>query len=345
MIADLDKLIYQFSSTTVLIVGDVMIDRYLRGSVERISPEAPVPVVSLQQTEERLGGAANVALNIKALGAQPLLCSVLGRDANAQRFLDLMPQVSLSTNGIMQSGERRTTVKSRIVASNQHLLRIDEEDRHELSAEEEEQFMDLLLRLLNEHPVDIILFQDYNKGVLTTRIINTLLLEAIRRDIPTAVDPKQYNFMSYKRATLFKPNLGEVNLALNHNIIVQAEQLRAAAQQIRARLYNKYLLITLSDKGIYIDESTGGAILPTQARQVADVCGAGDTVISIAALCLAAGLSLQDIGILANLGGGQVCERFGVVPVNLEQLLNEYHQLMSDHQGHSSHQETSFPAE
>ncbi len=333
MITNLQKVLEQFSTSKVLIIGDVMIDRYLKGVVDRVSPEAPVPIVNLQQTEERLGGAANVALNIKALGASPLLCSMIGQDAASQSFLKLMPEAGLSARGILQSSDRVTTVKSRVVANNQHLLRMDEETSHDLSEEDETQFLALISDILDKEKIDVILLQDYNKGVLSSPVIHAILSEAIRRGIPTAVDPKQRNFMAYKRATLFKPNLSEVSQALNKAIFPQQKMLRQAAAEIREALNSQYILITLSAKGVYIDESDQGSIIPTQARQIADVCGAGDTVISIAALSLAAGLSLYDIGILSNLGGGQVCERFGVVPISSAQLVREYSRLVSEQQG------------
>ena len=316
-----------FASTTILVVGDIMIDRYLQGNVERVSPEAPVPVVRLQNREDRLGGAANVALNIKALGGNPILCSVIGLDQNAESISRLMPEAGLSTEGILQSAHRITTVKSRILAHNQHLLRVDQEDDHDLEADTCENFLNRIIKLLNTHPIDGILFQDYNKGVLSLSIIRSLLLEAIKRDIPTTVDPKFKNFWAFKRATLFKPNLKEIRHQLNHSIEPNLASLRKAAKTLRDKLGNSHTMITLSEKGIFIDAEGLSEIIPTQERSIADVCGAGDTVISVATLGLASRLPMRETAILSNLAGGQVCEKVGVVPIDKEQLQREFVQL------------------
>ena len=316
-----------FQNLNVLIVGDVMIDRYLRGKVERISPEAPVPVVQLQEREDRLGGAANVALNISALGATPYLCSVIGRDAAAQTFLNLLEEQQITSKYIIQSNERPTTVKSRVVASHQQLIRIDEESQTDLSAKEEQKYLECINNVLEQKKIDIILFQDYNKGVLSQNVIREIILEAIKRDIPTAVDPKVKNFTAYKRVHLFKPNLLEVNRFLQNTVSATPEDLRLAADKITQQLGNKYTLITLSDKGLFLQAQKAGQLYPTRIRQIADVCGAGDSVISVAALALALDLPLSEMALLANLAGGQVCESPGVVPINLSQLKAEYAKL------------------
>lgn len=322
----------EFQQLNVLIIGDIMIDRYLTGKVDRISPEAPVPVVHLHDREDRLGGAANVALNIKALGATPYLCSVIGNDQTATELLDLLPNHQLSAKGILQSDERRTTVKTRVIASSQHLLRVDAEDTHDLSDKEARSFLKLIRDILDQKDIHVILFQDYNKGVLTAPVIRELILEAIKRDIPTAVDPKYKNFWAYKHVTLFKPNLKEIRSQLPNQVSVDSESLQFASQQIKAQLGNSYTLITLSDKGLYIDNAAESHLLPTHPRDIADVCGAGDTVISVASLCLALKLSPKEIGTLSNLAGGQVCERVGVVPVSKAQLEREYREVASSGQ-------------
>jgi len=299
-----------FDRLNVLVVGDVMIDRYLEGEVSRISPEAPVPVVHLKQSENRLGGAANVALNIKALGGTPYLCSLLGEDEFGRQFSELLPEYGLSNKYMVSSTERTTTVKTRIIAQHQHLLRVDSEDTHDLSQSESRHYLKTI--------------QDYNKGVLSHKIINEIILEAIKRDIPTAVDPKFKNFWSYKHVTLFKPNLKEIRAQLPNTVGADLESLKKAAEKLRNKLGNQITLITLSERGLFIDKEGDSLIQPTQERSIADVCGAGDTVISIAAMGLAVGMDIQQIATLSNLAGGQVCERVGVVPVNLEQLKLEY---------------------
>ncbi len=325
---DPEKMFAAFENLNVLIVGDVMIDRYLTGKVDRISPEAPVPVVQLFQSDNRLGGAANVALNVQAMGAKAHLCSVIGKDENAELFLQLMPQENLDAVNILQSNERKTTVKTRVIASNQHLLRVDTEDTHDLSSRESKQFLAAIKSFLDRQKIDVILFQDYNKGVLTHELIKAIIEEANQRNIPTAVDPKKDNFLSYKKTTLFKPNLKEVREALPFSIDPTLASLQIASDFLRQKLNHQNTLITLSEKGIFADDGQQSMILPTQPRNITDVCGAGDTVISIAALGLALSMDLKDIALLTNLAGGQVCEKVGVVPVDKKQLKEEYEKLV-----------------
>ncbi|MCD8539526.1 MAG: PfkB family carbohydrate kinase, partial [Leadbetterella sp.] len=296
-----------FNKLNVLVVGDVMIDRYLSGKVERISPEAPVPVVHLDSRENRLGGAANVALNIKALGATPYLCSMIGKDRDAETFLKLLPEHGLSSKCILQSSDRPTTVKTRILAGSQQLLRVDEETTNDLNEQETTQFIDCLRSILEEKEIHVILFQDYNKGILTPKTIRATILEAVKRDIPTTVDPKFQNFWEYKHVTLFKPNLKEIRSQMSNPVHPELESLKAAANYLRNQLGNQYSLITLSEKGLFIDKNGESLIVGTRPRQIADVSGAGDTVISVASLALALGMSIEDIAILSNMAGGQVC--------------------------------------
>ena len=313
-----------FQQQNILIVGDVMIDRYLTGKVDRISPEAPVPVVHLQGRDSRLGGAGNVALNLKALGATPYLCSVIGQDENARQLMGLLPGLQLSAKGLIRSAERKTSVKTRIIAANQHLLRVDDEDTYGLSEEEAGLLLDGVRDILDNRNIHAILFQDYNKGVLTHKVIHEVMLEAIKRDIPTAVDPKFDNFWDYKHVTLFKPNLKEIQAQLSFPVAPRLQSLKKAAGQIHGKLGNRYSLITLSEKGIFYDGDGQSEILGTHPRTIADVCGAGDTVFAIAGLGLSLGMDIRDIAILANLAGGQVCEKVGVVPVDKAQLETEY---------------------
>jgi len=319
-----------FQHQNILIVGDVMIDRYLAGKVDRISPEAPVPVVHLQATDNRLGGAGNVALNLKALGATPYLCSVIGRDGNGDQFLKLLPEFQLSGQGIVQSAGRMTTVKSRIIASNQHLLRVDAEDTHALSEPEAGLLLGGIREILDSRKIHAILFQDYNKGVLSPKVIREVILEAIKRDIPTAADPKFDNFWAYKQVSLFKPNLKEIQAQLPTPVEAELQSLKKAAGQINGRLGNQYTLITLSEKGVFYDGKGQSEVLGTHPRSIADVCGAGDTVFAIAGLGLSLAMDIRDIALLANLAGGQVCEKVGVVPVDKIQLEKEYRAYLED---------------
>jgi rfaE bifunctional protein kinase chain/domain len=308
---DAKQIIQQLSGRTILIVGDVMIDRYLTGTVTRISPEAPVPVVLQSGTEDRLGGAANVALNIGALGSTAILCSVVGQDDDAAAFRNLLPSAGLIQDGLVRSGGRRTTVKTRVLGNHQQMLRIDSEDTHPLSDEEATRLLATIHHVLDKHPVEAIILQDYNKGVLSDGVIRQVMDLARKRGLLTTVDPKRNNFFSYKGAGLFKPNLKEIRDSAPFPIDTSLEALQQADRYLREQLGHDKTMITLSDKGLYLD----GNLYPTEPRAVADVSGAGDTVISLATLAMAAGLDTGLIARLCNMAGGQVCECSGVVPV------------------------------
>lgn len=321
------SLLAAFKKLNILVIGDVMVDRYLKGSVDRISPEAPVPVVRLKSAENRLGGAANVALNLAALGAKPYLCSVVGKDESADHLLELLPEARINNRGIIQSEDRRTTVKTRVLAQSQQLIRVDSEDTFELNAQESETLLAKVRDILDQKDIDAILFQDYNKGVLSQKVIFEILLEALKRDIPTAVDPKARNFWAYKHCTLFKPNLKEIRAQVNFPVSPNLEDLIKANELIRNKLGNQLTLITLSEHGLFIAGNQAGEIFPVPPRDIVDVCGAGDSVISIATLAMALQLDTAQMALLANLGGGQVCERVGVVPVDAEQLEREFKEV------------------
>ncbi len=324
---DIKETLHLFQGLKVLIIGDVMLDAYLHGQVARISPEAPVPIVHLSHKIYNPGGAANVALNVKELGAKPYLFSVIGEDKAGQHLQALLAKQGITTKFLQTSLNRRTSIKTRILAQNQQMLRFDEEDTHDLTGEEESNLFKRVKNVLEEVEIDVILFQDYNKGILSDTVIRNLLLSAIKLDIPTVVDPKNNNFFSYKRATLFKPNLKEINDNLPFRSSVNLTDLKKAANHLQATLNNPMTLITLSDKGIFYSDQQQQNILPTIPRTIADVCGAGDSVISVAALGIALKLPLADIAQLANLAGGQVCEKVGVVPVSAAQLELDYLEL------------------
>jgi rfaE bifunctional protein kinase chain/domain len=307
----------------VLICGDVMIDRYLLGAVNRISPEAPVPVLDYQNTENRLGGAANVTLNVQALGAIPYTCGVIGKDENGSLFQEIMGQRGLSTDYLVQSAGRQTTTKTRVIANKHHLLRVDREDSHDLSTNEESDLMEQVDLCLDKENIDLIILQDYNKGVLTSNTIDFIMSRAKAAGIFTAVDPKKRHFFKYNGVHLFKPNLKEVSESMHRSFLPNKSDMDLAAHQLHIELEHTTTLITLSGDGLYIGDQHQSQIIPTRKRNIVDVCGAGDTVLSIAALCLSQGIDYKITGELSNLAGGQVCERVGVVPVNLEQLIIE----------------------
>ena len=316
-----------FDNLKILVIGDVILDHYLIGKVDRISPEAPVPVVLHQVEEYRLGGAANVALNIKSMGATPYLLSLVGTDVYGDKLIKLLEENSLSTSFITKSKNKTTSCKTRILARNQHLLRYDRETTDWIDENLEAKIVSTIKNLLEEEPIDAIVFQDYNKGLLTDSLISKILQLAKERGIKTLADPKKANFLAYLGVDWFKPNLREINEGLGLSISEnhpELQQLRTAAETINKQLKNTHTLITLGAKGMYYQTPLEDGVIPTEERQVADVCGAGDTVISILSLGVAAKLKVKEAVALANIAGGQVCEKVGVVPISKEALLREY---------------------
>ncbi len=326
------RLFEDFNNQNVLIIGDVMVDAYLWGSVERISPEAPVPIVAVSKREERLGGAANVALNIKSLGANPILCSVIGNDEKGKTFIQLLKKLEMDTIGIVKSKDRITTTKFRIIGNKNHMLRVDEEDSSDLSLEDVDEVIKNLKAIIKSMKIDVIIIQDYDKGILTSKLIPRIIQLASDNQIPISVDPKRKNFRLYKNITLFKPNLKELKEGtktdFNHQDIREMNQVILKLQDTQNI---KNALITLSEDGIYISSKSGKQrfihSIPAHRRAISDVSGAGDTVISVASLCLALNCSPFEIASISNLAGGLVCEEVGVVPVNKEKLLKEISKL------------------
>jgi len=304
----------------VLVIGDVMLDRYLTGQVTRISPEAPVPVVLQEDTEDRLGGAANVALNLRALDAQPILCSVIGGDYDGEFMRRLLPTLGIRTDGIVESAARRTTVKTRILGNGQQMLRIDQENTYELDLVETQRLLGRVEELIETEGISAIIFQDYNKGVLTETVVRSVLEMIGDREILTAVDPKKSNFFVYEGVDVFKPNLKEVRDSVPFAVRTTLDSLNQADAYLRQKLNHQITMITLSEKGIYLNDGTNSRIFPTAERLVADVSGAGDTVISVGTLAFVAGFSPEWTAVLCNLAGGQVCEFRGVVPVRVDLL-------------------------
>lgn len=311
-----------FEKFKVLIVGDAMIDAYMWGNINRQSPEAPIPIVDITKHEKRLGGAANVAINIKALGAEPILCSVIGNDKDA--FFQLMKEEGLSAQGIL-TDDRKTTIKTRVISEGKHQLRIDEEDVFPIKNEDD--FIKNTMALMVD--VDVVIFQDYNKGVLTGKVVNALVTESKRLDKLTLVDPKKDNYWSYKNVDLFKPNLNELNQISDNNI--EATQIEELTQEVSAqqqKLNAKYFMLTLSQFGIHIQDENNCHRFPAFERDVIDVSGAGDCVIATASLALASRLSSENIAQLSNLAGGLSCEKVGVNPIEKENLLKEANRLI-----------------
>jgi rfaE bifunctional protein kinase chain/domain len=322
--ADLNKIFESFNDKKIVVIGDVMVDTYIKGGVNRISPEAPVPVVRFKSREHRLGGAANVALNVKALGAEPFICSIIGKDEESELFLKLIRENKLNQKGIIGFDDRVTTVKTRVIGNNQQLLRIDHEEIAPLSSSAEFALIEKVKMICEKDQIDAIIFEDYNKGILTEEVIKKVIEFANEKGIITTVDPKKDNFLSYTNVTLFKPNLVELKEGTGKDFEANdQEAIRTAVKEMNEVLRAKINLITLSEYGVYIGEGVDDHFIPAHLRNIADVSGAGDTVISAATLCLAAGLSLEQVGQIANLAGGLVCEHVGVVSVDKERLLKE----------------------
>ena len=306
-----------------------MMDTYVLGKVTRISPEAPVPIISLENEDERIGGAGNVALNLVALGAKPIIASVFGADSNGKKLTDLLEVNGISIEGVIYSEKRKTTVKTRVVSNKQQLLRIDSEDTFPISKTEEDLLVDQISKQI-DNGIDAIIFEDYNKGVLTEKLITHVINLARKNEIPTAVDPKKENFFTYQDVTLFKPNLKELKEGLNidFNIGIENSEFENAVHLLENKLNNEISFITLSEHGVFIKNSTKKHYAQAHLRNITDVSGAGDTVIAVATLCLAANSELELIAEISNIAGGLVCEKSGVVSINKVELLQEVEELL-----------------
>lgn len=314
----------KFSSLNILIIGDVMVDTYLWGKVERISPEAPVPIVSITRKESRLGGAANVALNIQSLGGNAIICSVIGDDLDGEAFLDLLQKQNLTDSGILKEIGRPTTVKTRVIGHNQQIVRLDVETDKHISSASTEILLQKIQQIVTEQNIDAIIFQDYDKGVITEELIWQTVTMANQKQIITVVDPKKRNFLLYQNVTLFKPNLKELKEGLKLDLDPRnPHEIERAIDLLQEQLNAKMVMVTLSELGVYISSSKGKKIIPAHVRAIADVSGAGDTVIATTTLCLAAGLDEFQTAAVANLAGGLVCEHVGVVPIQKDRLMEE----------------------
>ena len=317
------EIVEQFKQKRILVIGDVMIDSYLRGNVNRVSPEAPVPIVSLQKEEDRLGGAANVAINLVSMGASAIICSVIGNDKSGDKMLELLEENTISAEGLIFSSSRQTTVKTRIIGNNQHLLRVDSEQTNDINSSEEDELIAKVHSIL-ESKIDAIIFEDYNKGVLTENVIEKIITLANSKGVYTTVDPKNKNFFAYKNVSLFKPNLKELKEGVGMNFTFSDnEQFENAVSKLESKLNNTVSFVTLSEHGVFIKDGKEQHYIPAHIRNIADVSGAGDTVISIATLCLTAGLPIKEIAEIANLAGGLVCEKSGVVSIDKDLLIEE----------------------
>lgn len=311
------------SSKKICVIGDLMLDIYLFGDVKRISPEAPVQVFEKNISEPKLGGAANVGLNIVSLGAKAYMLGVIGNDNEGKILLKEFKKNKIETEGIIKVSDRPTTSKTRVIASSNHLIRIDAESKAKISPAVENKILSVLKK--NVKKFDIIILQDYNKGVLTKNLIKNIIKIANTNKLRVLVDPKFDNFFEFEKVFAFKPNRKELEDATgkkpqNDNEINDL----ALSVMKKMKLYN--LILTLGENGIRIFEKSTEKIkissIPTRARKVADVSGAGDTVISTIAVCLAGGADLNDAVQIANFAAGMVVEEVGIVPVFKDALIN-----------------------
>ena len=319
-----DQLFIDFSKLKVVIIGDVMLDTYWWGQVDRISPEAPVPVVSLQRKEHRVGGAANVALNTVALGAQTTIVSVIGTDSDGVLLKSLFEEQHIDTQYLLSTDTRITTNKTRVMSRNQQMMRLDAEITTPITTDIEQALLQKFIACLDAQKPDVVIFEDYDKGVLTPAIIKAAIAICTERNIVMSVDPKKNNFLAYKGVTLFKPNLKEVKEGLQLPIpAVTLENLKLVHTELQKHLAHQISLITLSEKGMFFDTGNAAKIIPTHVRSIADVSGAGDTVIAVASLVYASTKNIELATEMANIAGGLVCEEVGTAAINKTRLLSE----------------------
>lgn len=303
----------------IVVVGDAMLDVYLDGDVERISPEAPVPVVKVRRRRYALGGAANVAQNVAATGAQVSLVAAAGRDPAGQRLRAMLQEIGADPSTVIAT-RRPTTCKTRVVARAQQILRFDEEDDGDLPGRDVQRLLDTLLPLVAS--ADALVLEDYNKGVLMPAVITAAIEVAVRRGIPSVVDPKFRNFFAYRGATVFKPNRRELESALGATVNLEDA---GALPATFARLGVEHLLLTLGERGMAL-VAAGGAVrqIPAAAREVYDVVGAGDTVTAWLATALAAGASVFEAAVVANYAAGVEVGKLGAATVDPEEVLGAW---------------------
>jgi rfaE bifunctional protein kinase chain/domain len=324
-----DELFGSFNHTKIGVVGDIMLDTYWWGSVDRISPEAPVPIVSLQRKETRVGGAANVALNLRALGAPTTLFAVIGKDTEGKELNTLLQEAGINTKYIHESDTRVTTNKVRIMGRNQQMMRLDHEQTNDISEVETNQLLANFYNYVDTEKPSLIILEDYNKGVLTEIVISKVIEYCNSKGIPTSVDPKHKNFLAFKGCTIFKPNLKEVKEGLKIEIpSVTIDSLSNVHKNLHQHLQHDISFITLSEHGVYFGGASGHKLIPTHIRNIADVSGAGDTVIAVASLTYASTKNMELAAELANIAGGLVCELVGTAPIDKNSLQAEVRKLL-----------------
>ncbi|PDH42868.1 MAG: D-glycero-beta-D-manno-heptose-7-phosphate kinase [Rhodothermaeota bacterium MED-G19] len=312
----ISKIFDKIKGKKVIIVGDAMIDSYTLGRIERKSPEAPVPIINVEKEKIKLGGAANVALNIKSIGLEPVLCTVIGQDSEGQDFIRLCKKNNLNTNGIITDSSRKTTNKNRVIVDDKHIVRIDNENTHNIDKKLRDEFLEIINK--EAKTSEIIIFQDYDKGTLDRHIINEIIKENKHSFI--SVDPKNRNFFNYKNIDLFKPNLNEILEAFN-SVDSSEKNLEKISKELSTKSKINNIMITLSEKGLMIQNDKENFISKTTIKEIIDVSGAGDTVISLATILFYLKLPEKFIGEMCNLAGGITCMKSGVNSIDLKELL------------------------
>ncbi len=321
----LQKIFKNSKGKRIAVIGDVMLDKYVYGDVSRISPEAPVQVVDIKSTDYKLGGAANVANNIKTLEAEPVLIGAIGDDYEGDHFLETMKRQKLTTRGIFKDRTRPTTSKTRVIADSQHVIRIDSEIKIDIMGRAAEDMFRFLKTNLSSF--ESVILQDYNKGVLSKGIIHRIITLCKSKSKPVYVDPKFDNFFEYKDVTIFKPNRKEIQDALGIRIDGD-DSAFDAGQRLMDVIKCEWLILTRGEKGMMLFDKEKGKLvvynIPTRALNVADVSGAGDTVISTLAVTLSGGANIKEAIVLANYAAGHVCEAVGIVPIYKKDLINSF---------------------
>lgn len=314
----INSILDEFGNKKILVLGDVMLDRYIWGKVSRISPEAPVPIVHVQRESSNLGGAANVAHNLAAMGSQAYIVGLIGNDQFGKDFTFLAKENRIKTSGLIYDGSRETTVKTRVIAHNHHVVRVDRESTEPVAKEHEYKILDVLSELIPE--CDAMIIEDYNKGLLTKAVISGAINIAQKHDKIVTVDPKFEHFWDYTGVTLFKPNRREVAAALGAKLDSEAK-FREAGRELCEKLDAEVVLITRGEEGMTLFHKNGKMDhLETVAQEVYDVSGAGDTVISAVTLALASGANFWEAAYIANHAAAVAIREVGAFPVSLDEL-------------------------
>ena len=328
-VSEFDTLFQSFNTLKIGVIGDVMLDTYWWGKVERISPEAPVPVVAVSKKEQRIGGAGNVALNVASLAAAVNVISIIGNDDEGKQLVSLLNDNNINTDFIILNNERITTNKIRIISRNQHMMRLDAEVTTALTIHTEEILLNAFIKYVADVQPQLVILEDYNKGLLTKNVIEKVIAICKENNILTAVDPKRKNFFEYKGVDIFKPNLHEIKEGLNILGEEISEKLLGEMHDLLTeKLQHKISFITLSEKGVFYESGMEKAIIPTHIRSIADVSGAGDTVIAVASVVFAATKNVRLMADIANIAGGMVCEEVGTVAIDKIKLLEECKNLL-----------------